>query len=159
MTRDATFEDGAESALFLKAFDQDGVQTISALVQDAVFPATEIAYDRRARKLSLLINRFRWEDRAAAERQNRSYERVQSLLIFDDVYSVASTGFARDDRDLVLSVLALVWEPGEDGTGRLVLELAGDGAIGAKVECVDVTLRDMTRPYAAASGKMPEHPK
>jgi hypothetical protein len=40
-----------------------------------------------------------------------------------------------------------------------VLTLAGDGAIALEVECLDVTLRDVTRPYAAISGKLPMHPE
>ena len=58
----------------------------------------------------------------------------------------------------MLSLLALDWQPGEDGTGRLTLVLAGDGAIAVDVECIDVTLRDVTRPYLAPSRKVPDHP-
>jgi hypothetical protein len=43
-----------------------------------------------------------------------------------------------------------------NGTGRVVLTLAGDGAIAAQAECLDVTLRDVTRPYLAPSGKAPD---
>jgi hypothetical protein len=58
---------------------------------------------------------------------------------------------------MVLSVLQLAWEAGEDGTGRLVLTLAGDGAIAADVEALEVTLTDVTRPYIAPTGKVPSH--
>ena len=58
---------------------------------------------------------------------------------------------------MVLSLLSVAFEPGEDGTGRVVLTLAGDGAIGVDVEALEVTLRDVTRPYRAVSGKIPEH--
>ena len=54
-------------------------------------------------------------------------------------------------------LLALAWQPGEDGTGQLALEFAGDGTIVADVECISVDLRDVTRPYAANSGHMPRH--
>jgi hypothetical protein len=56
-------------------------------------------------------------------------------------------------------MLDLQFEPGEDGAGRVVITLAGDGAIAAQVECLDIDLRDVTRPYAAPSGKAPEHPQ
>jgi len=155
---DARFEDGAETALSLLAQSPEDLPVISALLQDAVLPASEIRWDRTARKLALLVNRFRWEDREAAEREGRPYERVRSLLVIGDVLRVASQGVPRGDADTVLSVLSLDWQPAEDGTGRLVLVLAGDGAIAADVECLDLTLRDVTRPYLAPSRKAPGHP-
>ena len=57
----------------------------------------------------------------------------------------------------VLSLLSLGFEPGPDGTGRVVLVLAGDGAVALEVECLNATLRDVTRPYLAPSGKVPGH--
>ena len=121
-------------------------------------PAEELRWDRRARRLSLLINRFRWEDRAEAEKAGRPYERVRALLVIGGVTALSSQGFDRTDKDLVLSLLALDWQPGEDGAGRLVLTLAGDGAVAATAECIDVTLRDVTRPYVAPSRHVPSHP-
>jgi len=158
MTGDARFSEGAEAALSLGAATPEDLKVLSALVQDAVLTAADIGLDRRARRLALLLNRFRWEDRAAAERQGRPFERVRSLLILDDVVRVASQGIDRGDGDTVLSVLSLGWEPGEDGTGRVEIVLAGDGAIAAEAECLNVTLRDVSRPYAAPSGKAPGHP-
>lgn len=155
---DATFEEGAERPLALRAETDEDLGVISALVQDAVLPITEIRYDRRRRELALLINRFRWEDRSAAEARGRAYERVQSVLLVGDAMGVASQGIDRNARDMILSVLSLAWEPGEDGTGRLVVTLAGDGAIAVSAECLNVALKDVTRPYAALSKKAPSHP-
>ena len=157
MTGDARFADGAEGPLSLGAATPEDLAVMSALVQDAVLTGADMAYDRRARRLTFLLNRFRWEDREAAERQGRAYERVRSLLILDDVTRVASQGIERGDGATVLSVLALAWQPGEDGTGRIEVTLAGDGAIAAEAECLNATLRDVTRPYAAPSGKAPGH--
>ena len=155
---DATFEDGAERPLHLKAEDADGVPVISALLQDAVLTMADMKWEPRARRLALLVNRFRWEDREAAEKRRRAYERARSLLMIGGVLSVASNGIDRTDRDTVLSVLAMTWEPGEDGAGTITMMLAGDGAIMARVECLDLTLRDVTRPYRALSGHVPKHP-
>lgn len=157
MTGDARFSDGEEGPLVLGAAAAEDLPVISALVQDAVLTAADMAFDRRARRLTFLLNRFRWEDREAAERQGRPYERVRSLLILDDVTRVASQGIDRGDADTVLSILALVWRGGEDGTGRLEITFAGDGAVAAEAECLNVTLRDVTRPYRAPSGKAPAH--
>ncbi len=156
---DATFEDGAEKRLHLKAQDADGVPILSALMQDAVLTMADMKWEPRARRLALLVNRFRWEDRDAAEKRGRAYERARSLLMIGGALSVASTGIERADKDTVLSVLSLTWEPGSDGAGTVTLVLAGDGAIMAQVECLDLTLRDVTRPYRALSGHVPKHPE
>ncbi len=157
--QDARFEDGREAPLHLKALDAEDLAVISSLVQDAVFPVTEMTWRARERRFAILLNRFRWEDAPAAKRRQREFERVQSVLVFGDVMKVSSMGVARGDTDVVLSLLALEFEPGEDGTGRILMTLAGDGAIALAVEALDVTLKDVTRPYIAPSKAAPQHPE
>jgi hypothetical protein len=156
MSDDARFEDAHDAPLHLKALEPDDLPVISALVQDAVFLITELRWEPQKRRFALLLNRFRWEDPA---RGRRAPERVRALLVVEDVTRVATQGVDRRAKDLVLSLLALAWEAGEDGTGRLVLTLAGDGALALSAECLDVTLKDVTRPYLAPSGKEPGHPE
>ena len=155
---DATFEEGGEAPLNLGAEDAEDLKVISALAQDAVFPVTEMRWEAAKRRFALLLNRFRWEDRAAAERRGRPFERVQSVLVVDNVLGVASQGLDRSESELVLSLLQVGFEPGEDGAGHVLLTLAGDGAIRLSVEAIGVTLRDVTRPYRAPSGRVPDHP-
>lgn len=152
---DARFEDGRETALNLGALTPDDLQILSALVQDAVFPAAEMTWRPRDRRLAVLVNRFRWEDGA---RDRHGAERVRALLVVDQVLGVASTGFARGEKDMVLSILSLDWAPDADPPGgTLTLLLAGDGAIRARVEALEITLKDVTRPYSALSGRAPDH--
>lgn len=155
---DATFEEGREAPLNLGAATPEDLSVLSSLVQDAVFTPPEMAWRPREHRFAVLVNRFRWEDRIAAERRGRPYERVQSLLVIDTVLGVSSQGVDRKDKDLVLSVLDVSFEAGEDGAGHIVLTLAGDGALRLKVEALDVSLKDVTRPYVAPSGKAPQHP-
>ena len=160
MSEDATFEDGAERPLRLKAEDAEDLAVVAALVQDAVLPASEMSWDRAKRRFACLLNRFRWEDEEAATRRGRPVERVQALLVIDDIRAVRQQGLSRDDmKDAVLSLLTLAFEPGEDGTGALILTFAGDGALRAEVEAVNVMLQDVTRPYRAPSGHTPTHPE
>lgn len=154
---DARFEDGGEQALRLVAMDGQGLEIVAALTQDAVFTCADLTYDRRLRQFGLLINRFRWEDREAAEAQGRPYERVRSALVFEDVLSVRSMGIDRADRDTVLSLLSADFVAGEEGAGTVTLVLAGDGAIELQVETLETSLTDVTRPYIAVSGRMPGH--
>ncbi|WP_424975331.1 DUF2948 family protein [Dinoroseobacter sp. S124A] len=158
MSQDATFEDGGESPLRLMAEDAKDLEVISALVQDAVFPASEMSWRKSERRFALLLNRFRWEDRDRAEARGRPVERVQSMLVIDDALAVRSAGVVRGDADTILSLLSLSFAATEDGAGTLELTLAGDGAIALSVECINVTLQDVTRPYLAPSRKSPSHP-
>lgn len=158
MTKDARFEDGGPKALRLKAEDPDDMQVISTLAQDAVLTIGDISWKPHERRAACLINRFRWEDQHHARRHGRAFERVRSVLVFDDVTHMAGNGIDRSDPDVVLSLLSLAWEAGEDSTGRVVLTFAGDGAIALDAECINVTLQDVTRPYIAPSRKTPQHP-
>ena len=157
MTEDARFEDGAERALRLLAEDAEDLQIVAALVQDAVLPGEEMSFDKSKRRFACLINRFRWEGQAMSDRLGRAPERVRSVLAIDDVLAVRSQGLG-ELKDVVLSLLTLSFDPGEDGTGRIVLTFAGDGAIAIDVETVNLTLQDVTQPYQAPSKKTPSHP-
>lgn len=159
MTEDARFEDGKERPLRLRALDADDLAVISSLTQDAVFPASEMTWDRKARRFGLLLNRFRWEDAPKAAARRRDFERVQAVLVFEDVMTVQSQGVDKADPDMVFSLLSITFEPGEDGAGRVELTLAGDGVIALEVEALEAVLRDVTRPYIAPSRKAPHHPE
>jgi len=152
MTHDARFSDADEGPLRLRALDADDLGVISGLVQDAVFPAAEMKWDRRRRRFALLVNRFRWEW------PSREAERVRSVLSIEEVTGVASQGIDPRQKGTVLSLLSVGFEPGDDGTGRVVLTLSGDGAIRVEVEALEVLLRDVTRPYVAPSRTRPAHP-
>lgn len=158
MVDDARFEDGGDTPLRLQARDADDLRVISSLLQDAVFPITEMSWQPAKRRFALLVNRFRWEDANAAKGRGQKFERVQSMLVVSDVLKVSSNGIDRADKDMILSVLAAGFEAGQDGAGRLELTLAGDGAIALDVECLDVSLSDVTRPYRAVTGHIPSHP-
>jgi len=159
MTEDARFEDGAEQPLRLRAESGEDLEVISALLQDAVGISRDVAWMPKRRRLALLINRFRWEDAPQAARQGRPVERVRAMLVIDGALRVRASGVDPQDRELVLSLLAMGFEPGEDGAGTLLLTLAGEGEIAIEVEALDVGLKDVTRPYAAASGRQPSHPE
>lgn len=155
MTRDARFEEGGERPLRLMGRDEDDLQVISALVQDAVLQRSDVRWLHRERRFAMLVNRFRWEDLPLAERTGRSFERVRSVLSIEDALRVRASGLAAVDSSTVLSILSLGWLSGDDGAGTVELTLAGDGAIRVEVETLEVILRDVTRPYRAPSGMAP----
>lgn len=157
MTEDARFEDGAEGPLRLRAETAEDVPVLSALLQDAVLTAADVSWMPRRRRVGILLNRFRWEDRAAAEAAGRGYERVRSLLLIDAAIRLRSNGIDPGNGAQVLSLLSVAFHPGDDGAGRFTLTLAGDGALSVEVEAVDLRLQDVTRPHGAASAQAPRH--
>lgn len=157
MNEDARFEDAQDAPLRLLAADPEDLGVIAALVQDAVLPVSEMTWRASERRFALLLNRFRWEDKAAVRPGGEGFERVQAVLAVDSVLSVASQGIDRSDTDTILSLLTIAFTPSEPPAGHVEMTFAGDGALRLAVECVDVTLRDVTRPYRAVSGHMPRH--
>ncbi|MGB4526201.1 DUF2948 family protein [Planktomarina temperata] len=149
---DARFEDGMDKPLRLIAFDAEDLQVLSAMTQDAVWPAAQMVWHSKERRFAVLLNRFRWEARGTSQA-----ERVQSVLSFEDVKAVQTQGFDRTDPDLILSLLSITFTPATDGTGACLLTLAGDGAIRLEVEALEAGLRDVTRPYASPTNRAPSH--
>ncbi len=151
---DARFDEADGRPLRLWATDPEDLRVVSALCQDAVLTAADMRFARRARRLDLLLSRFRWEKGAATP------ERVRAMLTLGDVTSVRGQGVAPGDSGTVLSLLALEWEPSGaegDAAGTVRLTFAGDGLVEAHCDCLDATLRDVARPHAAVSGRAPRH--
>ena len=152
---DARFSDADGRALRLWATDAEDLQVISALVQDAVLTGGDMRWIAGERQLALLVNRVRREAGAGTGAQ-----RVRAVLIASGVTHVRGQEIVPGDGDTVLSLLALEWVPGggeEDPSGVLRLTFAGDGVVEAEAECLDLRLHDVTAPYAAPSGRVPDH--
>lgn len=154
-TGDATFEAGGEAPLRLRAESAEDLAVISTLTQDAVGKVANVRYAPRQRRFSLLIYRFRWEDRERASREKRPYERVAAALTFDDVLRARSAGLDPRDKEAVFNLLGLSFEPAEDGSGLITLSCSGGASLAMQVEWVSARLVDLTRPWAA--GGQPQH--
>lgn len=162
MAADARFEETYatpenDKPLKLKAECGDDLSVVSTLVQDAVGKTGEILWQPKKRRLLMVLNRFRWEDAPAAERQGRPYERVRAVLAIADVARVRSRGLDPRQKDVVFSLLAIDFLPGEECDGTLRLALAGDGELAVEVECLNIALLDVSKPWPAASEKAPNH--
>jgi hypothetical protein len=125
------------------AQDEDDLRALAAALQDAVARIGDIAFDPRARTLTVVLNRYRWEDAARPER-------VRAALRLDGVGRVRARGVRLDEPKAVANLLSLQFRPdGEPPAGVLSLVLSGGGEIEAEVECIDVSLVDLTRPWRA----------
>jgi Protein of unknown function (DUF2948). len=65
---DARFEDAADQPLRLTAETDEDLKVIAALCQDAVGKVGDGVYMPKKRRFVLQMNRFRWEDKDAAEK-------------------------------------------------------------------------------------------
>lgn len=137
----------AVEPLRLLAEDAEDLAVISAALQDAVAKVGDIAYEPRARLLTVAFNRYRWE---AGTRQ-----RVRSALQLGGVMNVQTRKVLRDRRDAIVELLALTFEAGEAPGGAVTLSFAGGGDLRADVECVDAVLADVSEPWPTP--RMPGH--
>jgi hypothetical protein len=133
--------------LRLLAEDAEDLQVISAALQDAVLTVGDIAYDPRARTLTVAANRYRWEQGRA---RAKAGERVRAALQFGGVLGVRSRNLRMGAKQAVLELLAVSFEPAaEPPGGALVLTFAGDGELRADVEALDALLADVSEPWPA----------
>ena len=154
---DASFDDGTENPVRLKAETAEDLQVISTLIQDAVGQNSETSWLPRHNRFALMLNRFRWEDKANATKQNRPFERVQSTLVFEGVQKAGGDGIDPRNQASIFSVLSVSFDASNDAAGEVVLVLAGDGAIRLRVEYLEATLTDVSRPYKARAKSAPAH--
>jgi len=118
----------------LWAQDAEDAAVVSALMQDACVRPDEIHFDGKARRVVLLASRFCWE---AQEDQ-----RVRAALRIESVLGARRRGWPEDSTAMELLALSV----GED---RIRLSFAGGADIEIDVECVDVILEDLAKPYPA----------
>lgn len=135
--------------LRLRAESQEDLQVISAALQDAIIRVGEIDYSFKSRSLTIRMTRFRREENGA--------ERVLAGLRIDGVTRLRSKGLSREDPEGLAVILSVEYaESDQPPGGNLSLVLAGGGELLAEVECLDVTMADVSSPRI--TDKMPLHP-
>ena len=140
------------SLLRLMAEDVADLDIVGAAVQDALVRIGEMSFDKKARRFTIMLNRFRWESAG----ESGPYERVRAALSFDSVLGVKSRRVRHDSDEALASLLSVGFIPEEEPPGGVVrLLLAGGGEIAIDVECLDAVLVD-TGP-AWSTPRRPDH--
>ncbi len=140
------------NALKLTAEDESDLDVIAAAVQDAIARVGDIAFDARARRFAMRLNRFKWESAGA----HGPYERVEAALAFEGVLSVRRRNVRLEAPDAFAQILSISFTPDAEPPGGVVrLTLAGGGEIALAVECVEAVLADMSAPWPTA--RRPDH--
>jgi hypothetical protein len=130
------------TALRLLVQDADDLSVISASLQDSVAKMGDIAFDKQARRLTLAVNRYRWEAK-------RGGERVRTGLQVGGVLAVASRNLKLGAKEAVVELLSIGFEPGEAPGGVIHFTFAGGGDLRVEVECIDMVLADVSAPWPA----------
>lgn len=129
--------------LHLRAEAPADLPALSALVQDMTVAVADIGWDRRARRLVLVGNRFRHEAAGAPSR-------VRTLLRLDFVQELRRHRWP--EADAVVPLLALVMAADD----AVDICFGGGARLRAGVECLDLTLEDLGAAWPARHA--PRHP-
>ncbi len=127
--------------LKLIALDPEDLRVLSCHLQDAVIRVGDMAYLKESMRFAAFANRFDWE--GAVKTEEGEFQRRRTGLRFERVRSAQVQGIDLKQKDVVLVLLALAFEPGDEPEGTLTLHFAGGGAIRLRVECVEAELRDL----------------
>ena len=117
------------------------IETFSALLQDATLRLADVGFDRKARRLALLINRYRREVEVPS--------RIRCALRVETVDAVQRAGWPNDP-EAVTVILSLAQEG-----DWLVVTCAAGIVIRARIEVVDLVLEDMGEAWVTT--RVPSH--
>lgn len=139
--------------LKLIALDAEDLRILSCHLQDAVIRVGDMAYLKEGMRFAAIANRFDWE--GAVKSKDDEFQRRRTGLRFERVKSAQVQGIDLKKKDLVLVLLAVAFEPGDEPEGTLILRFAGGGAIRLGVECIEAELRDLGAVWSTQH--KPEH--
>ncbi|HUF86761.1 MAG TPA: DUF2948 family protein [Thermohalobaculum sp.] len=156
---DARFEDApySDRPLKLRAESEDDLAVISSLVQDAVGKTADIHWLAKKHRVVLMLNRFRWENHIGDRAGARACERVRTALTLEAALRVRARGLDPRDGEQVFELLALLFQPRDGPSGTLILTMAGGAELAVEVECLELSLADLSRPWAARARTVPAH--
>ena len=129
-----------DERLTLLGQSTEDLPAIAALLQDATLRTQDIAFDKRARRLVLLVNRYRWESKPPS--------RTRTALRLDTVTAVQRQNWPA--AETVLNLLSLTQ------TGDWFHLTFSDGtALRAIIEVIEIRLEDLTAPWP--TNRQPTH--
>ncbi len=89
--------------IHLYGSDIEDYEVLSALIQDAAIPTSEIKFDKVEKQFFLVCSRFSWESRL----QNKGNKRIVSGICFDNVIEVKKKNFPSFNSENILNFLTL----------------------------------------------------
>ncbi len=130
--------------LKLRAVDRSDLEVIAAVLQDALLPMMDMAFQPSDRRFVAVANRFRWESGEA------SPERVLCAIRIEHARAVRVRGVDRTNRSKILNLLSILLHDEFDGP-RMTLVFAGGGEIEIAVDALALSIEDQGEPWPALS--------
>ena len=140
--------------LKLRAEDEEDLRTISAILQDALVPVSEMTFIPDDHRFVLVANRFRWEalplptaspapgDQDDNGGSGPTFERVLTGICFEGVSAVRLKNIDRRRRSRILELLQIGWS-----AEGILLMFAGDSAILLETKSITCRLDDICEPW------------
>ena len=128
--------------LKVRALDGEDLTVVSALLQDALVPVSDMAVVEADRSFVLVANRFRWECPPTSVEGREVWSRTNAGIRIAGVSKVQYRGFSLAERARILNLLAVA-----EDEGAVVLNFADGVAIRLKVDRVDVRVEDIGEPW------------
>ena len=136
--------------LRLLAHDSDDIGVLSALLQDAIVPGSDMSFDRELNEFVIVANRFCWELEPPVDVKSIDgmpiYERRLCGIRIARVRSVQHHNWPGTRQHELFNLLALglmdmAEEPGDGAV--LQFEFSGGSSLRLNVDDVDVVLADL----------------
>lgn len=143
------------SDLKLMALDEEDLAIIAAHLQDAVLRVGDMAYIKAERRFAVVVNRFDWGHAVRSDGKAKRYIRRQTGVRIEHVERARVLEIDLSDKDRVLSLLTLSFEPADLPQGTVTLTFAGGGAVRLEVECLEAALTDLGAAWSTR--RRPEH--
>ena len=135
--------------LRLLALDREGLDVISAHVQNTCVKRDDMVWMPRQRRFIVAGMRYDWVGAKFGPG-----ERVSSVLRFDRVLRVSRLGFGEQNSESTLNLLAVTFEKTDPPAGMIILAFADGELVRLEAECVEAELCDMgfRQPAEACAG-------
>jgi len=136
--------------LRLLAHDVNDVEVISALLQDAIVPSSDMTFDRKLSEFVLVANRFCWELEPSVDVKSSEgkpiYERRLCGIRIAGVRSVQHHNWPEAHQYGLFNLLALGLVDMAEQAGNVVVlqfEFSGGSSLRLNVDDVDIVLADL----------------
>jgi hypothetical protein len=101
-----------DQAFRVRAESLEDLEIVSTMLQDAIVPISEIAYQRWDKRFALMTQRFRWETLSEGASGSSAttrppYERIFCALRIENVTAVQTNGIDLSERAQMLELLSL----------------------------------------------------
>ena len=136
-----------DEPLKLSARDAVDLAVVSAMVQDALTRARDMTFQERERRFLILLDRFMWERDDGNPIEGKLYNRVRSVIHFDDVVGIQTLNIDMTAREEVLELLTVAATDSSESSAKIELVFAGGGVIRLDVDCIECRLTDRGRPW------------